>query len=1157
MAVPLTVNGVVYQYPELTDEGWGPDATKWAVAINQGTLQKTGGLFTLTSDVDFGAAFGIKALYYKTRSSSIATSGNFRLANTDTIAYRNAGNTADILFGAGSSDAVPSWGGVDLVNLTATQTLTNKTIVGAIFTGGTFNSPTINTPTVNGGTFANPSISSPSISNPTFSGISLFPDGTVGAPAVAFSSEHSTGLYRVGSNQFGFAVGGTNLLTLTNGLHPRSIIGIGQFSVPDGTVALPSYTFESEQSTGFYKSATNQISVAIGGAQVLLIGNNILQALGSLRFAAVDGSASGPSITFASSFDTMGFFRKAANSLGFSTSSTEVGSISAAGLWTIGASGGTQTHVVNGNLSVTGTIISSGSAVELEDGTVSAPSLSFVNEPNTGIFRPSGGTIGFTVLGGEKLQINPTSIQAIVQFAAPTSPSPGYAFIGDLTTGVALGGGNALHLVQGGVVQLRLNGSSISTTTSVFNAIAGSVGTPTYSFGSDQTTGMFLDATAELGFAAGGILSALLTSGYSEFYFPIRHEDGSAGAPTITFRNETTTGFFRDASGSIDLTSGGTTNRLHISNSIANATMAVLLNSNGGGTGDQYISFAEASSDTQAWTLGRDDSNAGGFTISQKFNQLGTNNVLFINTAGAYEIGSPAYLGNDFHFVFGSLLGNTQSAATNWNIGNGNQLDLTINLYRPSSGTMKAVATQTGYVWSTFSRPTAPTDVIFEIDSNYQDAQTQGVNVVQTNNLQVFRILANGTVSVRNMAVTNGQLSLTDGTQSAPALNFINETNTGLYRVSGGALGITTNGTLRLQINPTSIQAQVPFAAQDGTAGSPSHTFINDLTTGMYRVSSNVLGFSAGGTELLELLNGINPRSRITIGQFSVPNGTAALPAYTFESQQDSGFYRISGNSIGLSVAGAVAFSWTNLLATSFNPLKITGGQNLLLNNSGNTNSIGLNGNAATSSYNISLPASAPGTNTFLKFDGSNYVWSGAGAGTGDINNGGNSFGTPISIGTNDNFGLSFKTNGTTAISIDTSWKLTLGATGSSQQHVINGGSIFYSNPTGDGQTVDMLQTAALADNTSNILVAQWDPTLNGALLIDYSVKRNGNFEVGTMTIVNDGTSPQIIIGSSANIGSTGVTFSVDISTNLRLLATTTSTGFTGTMKFNVRRWQI
>lgn len=112
MAVSLTVNGVVYSYPSVNDIGWGPQATAWATAVSQSTLQKTGGSFTLTTDVDFGANFGLKSLYYKTRATNPATAGNFRLGNAETVVWRNAGNTADQALSVNSSNQLTFAGAV-------------------------------------------------------------------------------------------------------------------------------------------------------------------------------------------------------------------------------------------------------------------------------------------------------------------------------------------------------------------------------------------------------------------------------------------------------------------------------------------------------------------------------------------------------------------------------------------------------------------------------------------------------------------------------------------------------------------------------------------------------------------------------------------------------------------------------------------------------------------------------------------------------------------------------------------------------------------------------------------------------------------------------------------------------------------------------------
>lgn len=104
MSVILTVNGSDYFYPENGDVGWGAEATAWAQAITNGTLQKSGGLFQLLGEVDFGGTYGIKSTYFKSKSADIASVGSLRLSNTDQIAWRNVANSADLVLGVNASN---------------------------------------------------------------------------------------------------------------------------------------------------------------------------------------------------------------------------------------------------------------------------------------------------------------------------------------------------------------------------------------------------------------------------------------------------------------------------------------------------------------------------------------------------------------------------------------------------------------------------------------------------------------------------------------------------------------------------------------------------------------------------------------------------------------------------------------------------------------------------------------------------------------------------------------------------------------------------------------------------------------------------------------------------------------------------------------------
>jgi len=102
--ITLTINGNNYQFPEPNDIEWGQNVTDWASAITNGMLQKAGGSFTLLAEVDFGATYGVKSAYYKTRSSNLADAGPFRLARTDVINWRNNANSANLSLSVDASD---------------------------------------------------------------------------------------------------------------------------------------------------------------------------------------------------------------------------------------------------------------------------------------------------------------------------------------------------------------------------------------------------------------------------------------------------------------------------------------------------------------------------------------------------------------------------------------------------------------------------------------------------------------------------------------------------------------------------------------------------------------------------------------------------------------------------------------------------------------------------------------------------------------------------------------------------------------------------------------------------------------------------------------------------------------------------------------------
>jgi hypothetical protein len=95
MSTNLIINGVTYPFPAVGERPWAQKIINWATAVTAGMLQKAGGTFTLTQDVDFGATFGLKSAYFKSRSANPADTGLIRLSLNDVIAWRNNAGTGN------------------------------------------------------------------------------------------------------------------------------------------------------------------------------------------------------------------------------------------------------------------------------------------------------------------------------------------------------------------------------------------------------------------------------------------------------------------------------------------------------------------------------------------------------------------------------------------------------------------------------------------------------------------------------------------------------------------------------------------------------------------------------------------------------------------------------------------------------------------------------------------------------------------------------------------------------------------------------------------------------------------------------------------------------------------------------------------------------
>lgn len=136
------------QVPLPNDLNWGAYSSSLLIALAQVTFPSQGGSLILTGDVNFGPNNGFLLEYIKSQATSPATVGVLRLGSSDTIAWRNNANTANLLLSVNASDQLTFNGNV-LVG--ASLTLVGD-ITGSGLNSGTI-STTLSTVNTNVGTF--------------------------------------------------------------------------------------------------------------------------------------------------------------------------------------------------------------------------------------------------------------------------------------------------------------------------------------------------------------------------------------------------------------------------------------------------------------------------------------------------------------------------------------------------------------------------------------------------------------------------------------------------------------------------------------------------------------------------------------------------------------------------------------------------------------------------------------------------------------------------------------------------------------------------------------------------------------------------------------------------------------------------------------------
>lgn len=808
MSLNVTFNGAMYIIPETGEVGWGGNTTSYLVAIAAGALQKTGGSFTLSSELDFGASFGIMSLYYKSRNSNVATSGILRLNNnSDSVSWRNFANSGNLPLTVDASDRL-SYNGSPVLTGTGPSayvssiTGTANQVIASSPTGAvTLSLPqSINsTAAVQFGTLAlGSAIVASAMLSLTSTSLGFLPPRMTTAQRDAIATP-ATGLiiYNTTTNQLNgydsvswvpFAQSGGG--TINSGvagffsyypatgttLDDQTVLstnGTTQIYVAaGGSAAAPTLSFASNNNSGFYRIGTDNIGLSVAGTLAMeWDGTNTYVDRGQLRLP--NGTASLPSLSFNNDPDT-GFYRDAANEMKVSF-------------------GGSVRYVWDGG------------QFKGPDGTSSLPSFSFTSEPDSGMYVSGTNEVAF--VGG-----------ATVAFYATTS-----GFITDLairlrgvTNQIILGTGNTVTITSPAPAASRIltipdpganasfvmtAGTQTITGTISFNATTsmsgilnsdGTAAVPSYSFTSDTNTGMYWVSADKLGLVAGGnvIAKAELNAGVAQMLFG----SGSSTAPAICIANNNTHGFYR-VSG-LDQTG-------------SSVPIAMQLG-------------LQASSPTYTFD---GDSDTGMYRVA-------ANRIAL--RAGGSDYVDVLSTGADLQLQDGSAGTPAIRFAADTNTG----------IYRNATDSLRLVAGGTIVATAVLSGTSVAQFVV-------------GSGTSTEPSLCIAGNQSHGFYRVAGLDVTGSSvpIAVPFSTAAAPGFTFAGDENTGIYRSAADTLDITTSGSSSFTVDGTNgvISSKFTHRFIDGSAATPSLSFTNDTNTGLYRSGADVLNFSTGGTSRMQI----------------------------------------------------------------------------------------------------------------------------------------------------------------------------------------------------------------------------------------------------------------------------------------------------------------
>ncbi len=364
----------------------------------------------------------------------------------------------------------------------------------------------------------------------------------------------------------------------------------------------------------------------------------------------------------------------------------------------------------------------------------------------------------------------------------------------------------------------------------------------------------------------------------------IKNSDGSATAPSITFTNDATTGFYKAPSpaNAIGIANNGVAvAKLSPLYFYSPSKIIPLTSGNSFIAGGRVVDGATAIANK----LGNTDNalTTAGAKIVSFYSDNVTTERAAIGLTGEMMVGDGTAALPSLSFLSAP---NTGFFKTGVNIG--------VSVGGTSPFTFTASGLISSYFFGAGGQPSNI------LGQSLDNASAIGVRLgnipaMTTAGAQIAAFYSDNMTTKKAAIGLNGEVMAGLGTVSLPGLSFLGDPDSGLFSSGAGALDLVVDGTTMLEATSTNLFFNSMRTLTAGNLGIRSTIADGATSIGITMGTTNSM--TTAGAKLVSFKNSATEKAAIGLGgELMVGPGTTSLPSYSFLGDPDTGFINTTNN---------------------------------------------------------------------------------------------------------------------------------------------------------------------------------------------------------------------------------------------------------------------